>query len=378
MTKKPSICFIAHNAYGVLAGIDTGHSGGIEVQVPFLANWFAENGYATSFICWGDHFSEDHYIGKVKVLRLCRSDEGLPVLRFIHPRWSSFVAAMKRADSDIYYYNCGDLGLGQLALWANAHKKKVVYSIASEFDCTRELQNLNNLREKFLYRYGLQHADTIVCQTYRQQSLLQENYNISAVKINMPSKGYPYVSEKKERFGRSSKHRILWVGRISEVKRLEWLLEIARACPDIQFDVVGDSNIESGYARELVKEGSAIPNVILHGRIPHQAMGEFYANADILCSTSRYEGFPNVFLEACSVGVPIVSTVDPDDIIKNHNIGRTAHSVPDLVAAIRELLRQEHWPPASDAAFRYYRDNHRPDSIMRSYQALFEEVHQAK
>ena len=103
-------------------------------------------------------------------------------------------------------------------------------------------------------------------------------------------------------------------------------MDIAISSPDLVFDVVGDANTDTDYARDLKERAAAIPNVVMHGHVTHSEMGPFYRDAALLCSTSGYEGFPNVFLEAWSVGLPLVSSFDPDGVIARHGLGKVAHS----------------------------------------------------
>ena len=56
--SKPSICIVAHNAYGVLAGKEGAHVGGVEVQTPMLAKWLARNGYEVSMITWDEDYQD--------------------------------------------------------------------------------------------------------------------------------------------------------------------------------------------------------------------------------------------------------------------------------------------------------------------------------
>ena len=81
---KPSICFVAHNAYGVLANIDTGHIGGIEVQVPLMASWFAKQGFGVTLVTWdeGDEYPDGQFFDGVKNLQICKRTDGYPILRF--------------------------------------------------------------------------------------------------------------------------------------------------------------------------------------------------------------------------------------------------------------------------------------------------------
>ena len=79
---KPSICIVAHNAYGVLAHVDNGHIGGVEVQTTLLAKWLSSKGFDVSMITWDEGYSDGSVIDGVKVYKLCRRDDGLPGLRF--------------------------------------------------------------------------------------------------------------------------------------------------------------------------------------------------------------------------------------------------------------------------------------------------------
>ncbi|GAB1257158.1 glycosyltransferase family 4 protein [Aurantivibrio plasticivorans] len=368
-TEKPSICFIAHNAYGVLASKDTGHAGGIEVQVPLMANWFAEKGYRVSMICWSDYFSGDHDVGGVKAIGMCKKNEGIPVFRFIHPRWTSFVGALNRADADIYYYNCGDLGLGQLTLWAKRNNKKVMYSIASDEDCTKELRGLPQIREKMLYKLGVKMTQDIVCQTDRQKQLLLQNYNKKATTIRMPSQGFQSTSNI-EKTTSSDRPMVLWVGRINPEKRLEWLLSVAEKMPHVDFKIVGAANTDTEYARSCVERARAISNVELCGRVAHEDMGKFYHSADVLCSTSVYEGFPNVFLEAWSVGVPLVTTFDPDGVVEKHRLGEIADSVESLYSKLTSALVPQNRAKYSNNASDYFNNFHHVDKTISQFEKL--------
>jgi glycosyltransferase involved in cell wall biosynthesis len=78
--------------------------------------------------------------------------------------------------------------------------------------------------------------------------------------------------------------------------------------------------------------------VDVQGYVAHGDMSSRYARARVLLCTSEAEGFPNVFLEAWARGLPVVSSVDPDGVIAQNGIGRTAGSIGELATALRELL----------------------------------------
>lgn len=368
-----SICFVAHNAFGALAAQDKGHIGGIERQQALMACWLADHGVRTSMITWDEGQKNGACVNGVNVFKLCRRADGTPGIRFVYPRWTSLVNAMRRADADIYYYNCGDLGLGQVALWARLNRKKTVYSVASEPDCDPRLPTLKPWRERALYRYGLLHADSVLVQTVRQQEMLQAGFGIQSTRIPMPCAGF----ENGEGAGLSSGvvPHILWVGRFSVEKRLELLLDMAEACPDYIFDVVGAANAASPYARSLAERAAGIRNVVMHGRVVHKDLGSLYRQARLLCCTSSFEGFPNTFLEAWSIGLPIVSTFDPDNVIASRGLGVVASNVSNLRDGIETLiLSHEKWQYASDCARAYFAENHTLDAVMPRFLDVFQEI----
>ena len=160
-----------------------------------------------------------------------------------------------------------------------------------------------------------------------------------------------------------SSKRILWVGRIADEKRVEWLLDIAELCPDYEFLVVGQANQDSAYATAMLKRGEALANVEFLGRLEHAQIRAMYADCQAVCNTSPYEGFPNVFIEAWSYGVPVLTYFDPDGVVAKHGLGW----VLDSPAAFADLLNtqggESHlWQQASQAAFAYYLQAHHPDA----------------
>lgn len=370
------ICFIAHSAYDAIVGGKSGHHiGGIERQTALMAQWFASKRYRVSVITWDEGQKDGTEIDGVRIFKMCRPEAGLPGLRFLWPRWSSLIAAMSRVDADLYYYNCGDLGLGQVAMWCLRHGKKSVYSVACELDCDSKLPRLEPLRERWLYRYGLKHVDEIIVQTNRQQQLLKEGFGINSIAIPMPCEDHNANSPVNHKIADDKRGNVLWVGRISEEKRFECLLDIAELCPTIMFNVIGLPNSSSHYSSMLMKRAEAITNVEMHGYVPHYKMAMHYLQATVLCCTSIYEGFPNTFLEAWSCGIPVVSTFDPDGVISKNNLGWSASSIEQLVAAIQELVKdKKKWRDASESSRNYYLKNHTLNSCMVQFERVIKDV----
>ncbi len=134
-------------------------------------------------------------------------------------------------------------------------------------------------------------------------------------------------------------------------------------------------NSESEYVQHLRSRAKSIPNVHLHGTVPHAYVQQFYQRTAALICTSRAEGFPNTFLEAWSYGLPIVSTFDPDNLIAKRGLGKVGNDVFELAAGIRELLDSpERWRDASQSAREYYLQNHVVERAMERFERVFLDV----
>jgi glycosyltransferase involved in cell wall biosynthesis len=114
-----------------------------------------------------------------------------------------------------------------------------------------------------------------------------------------------------------------------------------------------------------------LPNVHLHGFVPHAALGPFYERAAALVCTSLREGFPNTFLEAWSRARPVLTTVDPDGVVLEEGIGRVAATVDELAEHLRAALAGgAEWEAMGSRARAYYLREHQPERILDRYETV--------
>jgi glycosyltransferase involved in cell wall biosynthesis len=371
MSARPAIAIVAHNAYGPLAGSASGHIGGVEWQTSLTARWLASHGYAVSLVTWADGPPGDETIDGVRVVKVCRRDAGLRGLRFLHPRWTGLIAALGRADADVYYHNGAEEVTGQVGWWCRLKGRGFVFSSACDTDCDRRLPSLD-ARSRLLYRRGLRDAHARIVQTDTQQRMLRESFGLDSIVIPMPCPG-PSDAEFVPRVAPASR-RILWIARVTRQKRPDRLLDVARLRPDLQFDLVGPSD-GGEYAQGVLAAARSVPNVTVHGAVPREKARAFFAGSALLLSTSDFEGFPNTFLEAWSLGLPIVSTFDPDTVIARHDLGFVAAEAADLARSIGSLLDGGGtYALKSAQARRYYREHHAAEAVLPRFEAVFREV----
>ncbi len=352
--RIPTICFVGPANLPVLAPEYGRHRvGGAELQQTLLAKALVSRGFEVSMVV-ADYGQPDGAAWQgIKTYKAYRPDAGLPVLRFVHPRWTSLWAAMKRARADIYYTSCAGALLGQVALFARLHGAKVVFRVASNSDCDPESLLIRYWRDKRLYRYGLRRADVVLTQTPEQQSMLLKNFR-------RDSRVVPSMTETNGRRPGFQERDIsvLWVGNIRALKRPELLLEAARKLPKLQFHIIGGPMPGSEGLYEQVR-GTAerIPNVRFHGPVPYHEVGEFYERARVFVGTSEIEGFPNTYLQAWARGTPVVAFLDPEQLIARNGMGRAVTGVAQMCEEIVALSGDRHtWEIASQRS-REYMDN---------------------
>lgn len=110
---------------------------------------------------------------------------------------------------------------------------------------------------------------------------------------------------------KSTQKTILFVGRLTSQKGLEYLLEafarILNSVSDVRLLVVGDGPMRLRY-QEMVRQLRIESQVTFVGSVPHDEIHQIYSLSDIFVLPSLSESFPNVVLEAMAMGKAVVST----------------------------------------------------------------------
>jgi glycosyltransferase involved in cell wall biosynthesis len=362
-----SVCIVSHNAYGAVSGGSSGFIGGVEWQTSLTARWFVQRGYSVSLLTWDEGGPVEEMKAGIRIIKICKQKAGLPGLRFFHPKWTGLIKAMRKADADVYYHNCGECVTGQIAFWCRNNQRRFVFSAASDADCNPALPELVTRRERVFYRYGLKRASQVIVQTLTQQRHLREHFGVGSVVIPMPCPGCP---DAEFTVPSPDTRRVVWIGRVCQVKRPDRYLDLAETTPEISFDLVGPFYGDA-HGKETQARAPRIQNLTVHGAVPRSGIPEFYRRAALLCCTSEYEGFPNTFLEAWSHGLPIVSTVDPDGVISKRNLGVVVKDVAEMRQAIRGLLATpDRYREIAMNARNYYTENHTMEAVLPRFETV--------
>jgi len=369
MTAKPRICFVGLKCYDLLTDAPTPrYIGGIENQLVLLGRGLAERAYAVSFVTF-DHGQPDGVChNDIRIYKAFRSKGGIPIVRFVHPRWTGLRAALARADADVYCQMGAGCETGQVALWCGQRQKRFVFATASDANCLPDLPSLKSRREKWLYRYGLSKAETVISQTRRQYDMLLNHYRRPSEILRAFTRcdsghSVPGVSP--------DRRRVLWIGRICPEKRPHLLVDLSRDLPGCTVDVIGDANVDNQYVQDFRREAARCPSIVLHGKVSQERLDAMYSEAALLISTSEMEGFPVIFLEAWSRGIPVLSTFDPDGVIADHGLGWHESDMERFTITLRKVTDSpEERREASDAALSYYLAHHTVDAAVARFETI--------
>ncbi len=136
--------------------------------------------------------------------------------------------------------------------------------------------------------------------------------------------------------------------RFSEEKRPFLWLKVAAAVlrqrRDVTFLMIGNGPLHQGVAAAAQLNGVA-ERLILPGTERNAALA--IAAMDVFLLTSRKEGFPNVLVEAQSLGVPVVSTVagGASETFEDGVTGRlvATDDPEDIAAAVLNIIDEKEW-----------------------------------
>ena len=303
--------------------------GGGELQVALLAKALAAEGHQVVII---DPYSVENFTTAegIQVVNVPSWNKGIKGLRLFLNRIPALYRLCKEQQADFYY--------GRMRSYlhivpyraARKIKKKYILAIASDID-------VMSIKEKYkyeykanfkighylslllpgdiVYNYLLKKADYIVLQHSGQ------DVNIASMrgkKVTFPNiidqSNLPATKNVKEDY-------LLYLGTLTTLKGSHKLLQLVSMLENnTQVVIIGQPTDEK--SKLVFDQFKLKPNVKLMGRLPHEQALEFVANAKALINTSEFEGFPNVFLEAWALGVPVISlNVNPGKIFDKYDLG---------------------------------------------------------
>lgn len=242
-------------------------------------------------------------------------------------------------------------------------------------------QHVTRKEIRFFYKF-YNNYDRIICQSDDMLNDLKANFRIKdekLIKINNPV-DFEFIDQKlqesfqPESFSTNYKN-VVAIGNLSARKGFDNLLKVFSHLKNekILLHILGD-----GRDKEILhqmKQDLGLENVLFHGqqKNPYQ----FLKFADLFILSSRYEGFPNVLLEAGACGTYSLANNCPggiDEIIQPGINGEIAdiENSEAFAKKIIEILEQNHDEKAVRESIR---TRFSKDIILQKYEtALLQQV----
>ena len=369
--KVLSVCFVAPHAWPVLSrDPHIKMVGGAEVQQAIIARLLAANGFRVSMVTLDYGQPDAVVIDGVTVHKAFTPDGGLPMLRFLHPRMSSMLRAMRAADADVYYYRSTSMWAGVMAQFARSRGRRSIYAGASDRDFAPGTGGqVRYARDRWLFGHALRTVDRIVVQNLQQQAACRALTGRDSIHIpscyQLPADARPFRDD-----------RVLWVGTIQKHKRPELLLELARRLPHRRFVMIGgEMPGHPELYRRIREEVAGVPNVEFKGFQPLAEVEQWFDRARVHVTTSRFEGMPNVCLQAWARGVPTVGTLDVGARLDGEPVYPVLEDL-DAFAAQVDLLfaHQSIWEQASARCRGYFERTHSSAEVLARYAGVLNEL----
>jgi len=229
------------------------------------------------------------------------------------------------------------------------------------------------------YRALYPRFDAVVCQSRYMQKDLIENYGLAAEKtevINNPvdlERVTRDLPPRKRRVDVQAPLRLVAAGRFGPEKGFDLLIEALALVRDLEISlcILGDGPLVAEIRGQILRLG-------LDGAVTLPGFQtnpfRYFAEADAFVLSSRFEGFPNVVLEALACGIGVIATPavgGTREILEGVPgcVLASEVSAPALAAAIRDWATRPFDGIAPSVIDRY-----RASAIADQYARLFDRV----
>ncbi len=231
----------------------------------------------------------------------------------------------------------------------------------------------------FFYRF-YNNFHQIIAQSDDMKNDLVENFRISEnkiVKINNPV-DFDLINRLKIEnitidFDTSYKN-IVAIGNLSPRKGFDLLLNVMNELKgeNIHLTILGAGAFKEELARQ--KEELGLKNVTFKGKVSNPFV--YLKNADLFVLSSRYEGFPNVLLEAGACGTYSLANNCPGGINEIVQEGINAEIFPiadskGFAEKIKEALQENHLEEQIISSI-YSRFS--KEKIIQQYESIFDKI----
>lgn len=333
-------------------------SGGAAVQAYGWIRGLVDNGHDVCIFTsakGNDLLKED--CRELTILPLYDEAKGIRWLRWLYYRLPYIYRKIKQTRPDYIYQGVPGWQSFLVGIICIPLKVKYILRISNDFLLDERIYKKHSIAFRYFLRLGMKLSYCIVCQNDYQYNIIKNDFpDKKAIKIHNPI----FLRNNENPGGFQSRQYIAWIGLFQYQKNLALLYTIACLLKNELFFVAGEAKEKCDEeTRTFLEKLKQLPNVKFVGFLHRGQILPFLSKAKFLLNTSHYEGFSNTFLEAMSVGTPIItsSKVNPDSIISKFHLGIVYTNPADLMDQYL-LMTQESYRELSENCFNYVSENH--------------------
>ena len=321
--------------------------GGVEYHVDRLSRGLAEQGHDVQVYVrsWYTPRKMKRY-GRVRLVHI-------PTIKTKHLDASvhSFLCSIHAlfTGADIVHYHC--LGPSFFSFIPWIFGKKVVTTIHRLDWATEKWGRVAKLFLKAgeYIASKIPHKTIVVSKDL--QKYMKSKYRTDTVHISHGIESFQPVPAQliKEKYSLNGKDYILFMGRLSPEKRVDWVIrsyqKMRAPSPSqrrMKLVIAGGSSATDGYVKSLKALTQNNPDIIYTGYVSGMEKAELLSNALIFLMPSHLEGYPIALLEAKSYGnCCLVSDIPPHkEAINNGSDGIlfSALCFDDMLSKLQDLV----------------------------------------
>ena len=311
--------------------------GGAEYQARLLTEYLVKDGAEVTFLA--GNVRRDFVPDGYRLVPVARAN---PLRRYgmFVDAWALYRKLLK-IRPDIIFQQVGCAYTGVAALYGQRHGCPVLWRVSSDASLSDRpppwWRRPHHYLDFKLLQFGIRHVTGIVAQTQYQRAVLARTFARDDVQVIRNFHPRPEgAPEKADRF------QVVWVANLKRLKQPEIFIDLAerfRDESDIQFVMIGGEGDDPNWVARIKARIKGMPNLEHRGLLSQAEVNQAIGSAHVLVNTSRYEGFPNVFIQAWMRDTIVLSlNVDPDRLLSERGLGRVCGSEGQLEVDLRLLM----------------------------------------
>lgn len=304
--------------------------------------------------------------------------DNIPVTFFNISRVSkslfTFIKHLKNRKPDVVFGSISHINI-MLYITSQIYRKPKYIGREANVRSQREKMNTSSSKiSNYLHDRSLSNLDVVVCQSNDMLEDFKTNSDVNTkrfITINNPiTDGFNLKIKDKV----SQPIKYITVGALHVRKGHKRLLNLlAKVDHDFTYTIIGDGS-ESESIDDQIKTLGLSENV---NRVPHtKDVAKYLSEHDVFLNASFVEGFPNVMLESCSVGTPVIAFDAPggiNEILIEGLNGFTVTNESDYIARLNTL--NKNFKLDKNTIRKSVTDRYSKKIILKAYEELLTNLH---